>query len=92
MVRYIISNLLKINQSGFIVFDNAVLSPKAIVLSVSLVITTFIPFDYSASEDDSEKVKSAKIALKEKINDRFSQIGTGEEALGTDAFAQTLLG
>ena len=54
-------------------------------------ITTFIPFDYSASEDDSEKVKSAKIALKEKINDRFSQIGTGEEALGTDAFAQTLL-
>lgn len=54
-------------------------------------ITTFIPFDYSASEDDSEKVKSAKIALKEKINDRFSQIGTEEETLGTDAFAQTLL-
>ena len=52
---------------------------------------TFIPFDYSANEDDTEKVKDAKLALKQKINDRFSQIGTSEETLGTDDFADTLL-
>lgn len=54
-------------------------------------IQTFIPFDYSANEDDNEKVKDAKLALKQKINDRFSQIGTSEETLGTDDFADTLL-
>ena len=54
-------------------------------------IQTFIPFDYSANEDDNEKVKDAKLALKEKINYRFSQIGTSEDALGADDFAKTLI-
>lgn len=54
-------------------------------------ITTFIPFDYSASEDDNEEVKNAKVSLKEKINNRFKQIGTNETALGTDDFAKELL-
>jgi len=54
-------------------------------------IQTFIPFDYSTSEYDNEKVKKAKVNLKEKINNRFLQIGTNEEFFGTDEFAKTLL-
>lgn len=54
-------------------------------------ITTFIPFDYSAREDDGEDVKDAKIALKEKINDRFSDVGTDRNTLNTDEFSEYIL-
>lgn len=53
--------------------------------------STFVPLDYSKNEEDEENVKEAKEKLKEKIYDRFSQIGTGEDALGTDAFAKYIL-
>lgn len=52
---------------------------------------TFVPFDYSDNEDDNEALRSAKTSLKKKINDRFSEIGTGSDSLGTDAFAKALL-
>lgn len=54
-------------------------------------ITSFVPFDYSTNEDDNEKVKKAKESLKEKITERFSEIGTDTDSLGTDAFAKTIL-
>ncbi|MGG7176792.1 penicillin-binding transpeptidase domain-containing protein [Clostridium paraputrificum] len=54
-------------------------------------INTFVPFDYSNNEDDSEKLKEAKKSLKDKIADRFSKIGTNEQALGTDEFSRTII-
>ncbi|SFU50357.1 penicillin-binding protein 2 [Clostridium sp. DSM 8431] len=54
-------------------------------------ITTFIPFDYSTSEDDNEKVKDAKATLKKKINERFTQIGVDDDALNTDEFSEYIL-
>lgn len=53
--------------------------------------STFVPVDYSKNEEDEEDVKEAKEKLKEKIYERFNQIGTGEDALGTDAFAKYIL-
>ena len=53
--------------------------------------TFFAPLDYSKNEDDEEDVKNAKADLKEKITNRFNQIGTDEQALGTDAFAKDIL-
>ena len=53
--------------------------------------TFFVPLDYSKNEEDEEDVKNAKVDLKEKITNRFNQIGTGENALGTDDFAKYIL-
>jgi penicillin-binding protein 2 len=54
-------------------------------------VKSFIPFDYSTNEDDSEKLKEIKTSLKDKIAGRFDQIGTDSNALGTDQFAKTLV-
>lgn len=54
-------------------------------------ITTFVPFDYSSNDDDPENLKAAKVSLKEKVSDRFSKIGTSEDALGADAFSKSIL-
>lgn len=53
--------------------------------------TYFVPFDYSDSEDDSEKLKEAKTALKVKITARFNQIGIGDEKSDTDSYKKTIL-
>lgn len=52
---------------------------------------SFIPFDYSDNEDDTEKLREAKTSLKEKINDRFSEVGTNSTSSNMDTFAKSLL-
>ncbi|WP_143315647.1 penicillin-binding transpeptidase domain-containing protein [Clostridium sp. HBUAS56017] len=54
-------------------------------------VRSFIPFDYSNNDADSEKLKEAKTSLKDKVAARFEKIGTDSSALGTDAFAKTLV-
>lgn len=54
-------------------------------------IKTFVPFDYSSNEDDPEKLKEAKVNLKNKISDRFSKVGTNEPALGTSEFTKLIM-
>ena len=53
---------------------------------------SFVPFDYSANEDDSEELKEAKIKLKDKIYSRLKQIDPDDQSTltGSDAFAETL--
>lgn len=53
----------------------------------------FIPFDYSASEEDSEKVKNAKISLKEKITNRLQKVDPNnlKTLSDSDSFAKTLI-
>ncbi|HEY5525833.1 MAG TPA: penicillin-binding transpeptidase domain-containing protein, partial [Clostridium sp.] len=51
----------------------------------------FVPFDYSDSEDDSEKLKEAKTALKAKITERFNAIGIGDEKSNPDEYAKIIL-
>lgn len=53
--------------------------------------TTFVPVDYSDSEDDSEKLKGAKTALKAKITERFNSIGIGDEKSNSDEYAKFIL-
>ncbi len=53
------------------------------------MVLSFAPLDYSKNEDDEEDVKMLRLDLKEKkITNRFNQIGTDEQALGTDAFCK----
>jgi penicillin-binding protein 2 len=52
---------------------------------------TFVPVDYSDSEDDSEKLKEAKTALKAKITERFNLIGIGDEKPNTEEFSKAIL-
>lgn len=55
--------------------------------------TYYVPFDYSASEDDDEDLKNAKASLKKKISDRIDKFGTkGENATDHDSFAKSILG
>ena len=51
---------------------------------------SFVAFDYSDSEDDTENVKLAKKSLKEKIAARLQQVGSDSSALDSDAFAKTI--
>ncbi|MGL5150261.1 MAG: penicillin-binding transpeptidase domain-containing protein [Clostridium sp.] len=50
----------------------------------------FIPFDYSANEDDKQELSDAKKALKKKINDRLMLAGTGV-GVGFDDFVKSIL-
>lgn len=52
---------------------------------------SFIPFDYSANEDDNEDLKNAKLSLKEKINERFKLVASNESAMNTTEFAKSIL-
>ena len=52
---------------------------------------SFIPFDYSDSEEDTENLKTAKKALKDKIAARLQQVGSDPSALNSDPFAKTLV-
>jgi len=51
----------------------------------------FVPFDYSDSEDDSEKLKEAKTSLKAKITERFNLVGLGDKESNADPLAKTIL-
>lgn len=52
---------------------------------------TFVPFDFSYRDDDSEKLKEFKVDLKQKIKDRFEAVGTGKALSNQDAFALSIL-
>lgn len=51
----------------------------------------FIPFDFSRSDDDSEKLKALKIDLKNKIKERFEVVGTDKPKSSRDEFAASIL-
>lgn len=51
---------------------------------------SFVAFDYSDSEDDTENLKLAKKSLKEKIAERLQQVGSDLSALDSDSFAITI--
>ncbi len=52
---------------------------------------SFIPFDFSYRDDDSEKVKNLKVDLKQKIKDRFEIIYTGKTTMGQNEFAASIM-
>lgn len=52
---------------------------------------TFIPFDYSYRDEDTEKVYNAKKSLKDKVEAAFWKLGTEEELTNNEAFEKTLL-
>lgn len=54
-------------------------------------IYSFVPFDYSANEFDSEILQNAKESLKNQITEAFNKVGTSEELKSTDVFAKKLL-
>lgn len=52
----------------------------------------FVPFDYSDSDDDSEKVKKAKDSLKSKIAKRLDQVDPDNNSgTNSDEFAKTII-
>lgn len=51
----------------------------------------FIPFDFSYKDDDSEKVKSLKVDLKQKIKERFEVVATGKPAMKETEFAASIV-
>ena len=52
----------------------------------------FVPFDYSDSDDDSEKVKKAKSALKSKITKRLEQVDPDSNSgTNSDEFAKIII-
>lgn len=52
---------------------------------------TFIPLDYSYSDDDSEKLREAKTSLKDKITDAFNRVGTSDSITNGDEFAKRIV-
>lgn len=55
--------------------------------------TFYVPFDFSANEDDSEELSKAKVSLKQKIADRIERIGeSGEDATDHTEFSKSILG
>lgn len=54
-------------------------------------IINFIPFDFSYTDDDSEKVKNLKVDLKQKIKERFEVVGTGTTGKNENEFAASIL-
>ena len=52
---------------------------------------TFIPFDYSYRDEDSEKVYNAKKSLKDKVEAAFWKLGTDEEITSNEELAKTLV-
>lgn len=50
---------------------------------------SFCPFDYSDSEDDSQKLKDAKTSLKNKIKEELNKVGT--EKLSADDFSAEIV-
>lgn len=76
----------KINQTYYAKFDIASILESGNYLGYS-----YVPFDYSYRDEDSEKVNNAKKSLKTKIEEAFLKLGTGEELKSNEAFAKTLL-
>ncbi len=54
------------------------------------IIKNFIPFDIKYSEDDIEEVKNAKAAIKDKMSDYLSKIGTDESKSTFDEFVKEI--
>ena len=52
---------------------------------------TFIPFDYSYRDEDTEKVYNAKKSIKEKVEAGFWKLGTDEEIRNNEAFEKQLI-
>jgi penicillin-binding protein 2 len=52
---------------------------------------SFVPFDYSDLDDDTESLKAAKKSLKDKISARLQQVGIDSSALKSDPYAATLV-
>lgn len=53
----------------------------------------YVPFDFSAGDDDAEQLAKSKQSLKQKISDRIDKFGDkGEDATDHDEFANSILG
>lgn len=54
---------------------------------------SFVPFDYSSNEEDSEEVKSAKLSLKNKVTERLQKVDpdNSKTSSDSDSFAKTLI-
>lgn len=51
---------------------------------------SFIPFDYSDREDDSEELKKAKTSLKAKITEELQKFGDENISANSDSYSKTL--
>ncbi|GAB6169300.1 penicillin-binding transpeptidase domain-containing protein [Clostridium carnis] len=52
---------------------------------------SFVPFDISKNDEDSDELKEAKISLKSKITETLSKVGTSEQVKDTNTFLQYIL-
>lgn len=81
--NYLTNKLNYVSQSKFLLRD---------ILESGYYATTntsFVPFDYSANDDDGDELKSAKVELKDKIKDELLKVG--EETLRVDDFSEEIL-
>jgi penicillin-binding protein 2 len=52
---------------------------------------SFVPFDYSSNDDDSEKLSKAKTNLKNKITETFKKVGTDDEVKDNTVLEKDIL-
>ena len=66
-------------------------TPSGSALANYRGMSSFIPFDFTFSDDDGDKVKELKTDLKSKIKDRFEEVFVNKDAMKQDQFALSIL-